>query len=452
MDASKKTGMAGRGKGGAFTLVELLVVITIIALLVALLVPVASSAWQTAHMTRCKTNLFRIYQAQAQWRADNKGFLLTGSRWMRYLWPYVEGDVSIFHCETRGAWGYGREFAEARLEAEDASDGSGSDYWDKDSSPWEQGGAGDPFKPTDDDRDAIFEFDVYLQKGSTGTSPGQGSESHERGPYSHTIPLGGHPWVERHDHGSHTKYNVDDTGSGNQNHDDIELDVYYNENGDPSRVDIIQASGWNSGSMRKRFIVDFKICGEVLVQDWGGQLKPDFKKHYGESITIEYEEEAWDDQSAADTEGGWINTDGAAIGMRVQNGKVIISGGLRRYYGDYAINYGTYVRRDDSVVSGVDGKLFYIFDFGGWDPVADFNHGGTEEDTWDKYFIWSTAGESVAIQEWEERFVDDAKDWKAWQALRHFGKANVLFCDGHIESLGPEELDYNDPRWTYKGR
>ncbi|HUU90058.1 MAG TPA: type II secretion system protein, partial [Phycisphaerae bacterium] len=78
MCGSKRSGTPERGAASAFTLVELLVVITIIALLVTLLVPVASSAWQTAHMTRCKTNLYRIYQAQGQWRADRDGRLLTG--------------------------------------------------------------------------------------------------------------------------------------------------------------------------------------------------------------------------------------------------------------------------------------------------------------------------------------------------------------------------------------
>ena len=451
MGGSNGSGMRGRGRACAFTLVELLVVISIIALLVTLLVPVASSAWQTAHMTRCKTNLFRIYQAQGQWRADRQGALLTGSRWMRYLWPYVEGDVSIFHCETRGAWGYGREVAEEWADSQSSSGSSGSDYFDSDSSAWESGTTSDPFKPTDDDRDAIFEFEVYLQEGSTGPAPGQGSNSGKRGPYSHTIPLGGHPWVERFDYGSHSKYRVDDAGSGNTSHDDLELDVHYNENGDPCRVEPIRPKGVGSWSLTRRFIIDFKICGETVVEDWAGELIGGTPA-YGESIEIEYEVDDWSGEVARGEEGDWIGTDGQARGVRFENGRFVISGGLRRYYGDYAINYGTYAKRDEALVTGVDGKLFYILDFGGWDPVADFNHGGTEDDEWDKYFIWSPRGQTEAIADWEQAFANDAQDWKAWQSLRHFERANVLFCDGHIESLAADELDYNDPRWTYQGR
>ena len=451
MCGSKGSGMPGRGRPRAFTLVELLVVITIIALLVTLLVPVASSAWQAAHMTRCKTNLFRIYQAQAQWRADNKSALLTGSRWMRYLWPYIEGDVSVFHCDTRGAWGYGREAAQERAENEGSSGAGGPDYWDDDTSPWEQGNAGNPFNPTPEDRDAIFEFDIYLQEGSAGPAPGQGSNSGIRGPFSHTIPLGGHPWVERIDRGSMQEYHVDDCGAGNTTKDDLALNIYYNANGDPCKVDVVQAKGYNSHSQQKRFIIDFKICGEVVVEDWAGRVIG-AKPHYGESIVIEYQADDSAVDPGSDSEAGWVSTDGQARGIRVEGMTAHVTGGLRRYYGDYAINYGTYARRDESLVTGVDGKLFYVLDFGGWDPVADFNHGGKQDDEWSKYFIWSPRGQSDAIAGWQQRFVNEANDWKAWQALRHFEKANVLFCDGHIESLTPQELDYSDPRWTYQGR
>ena len=135
--------------------------------------------------------------------------------------------------------------------------------------------------------DPLFEFDVYLQKGSTGTSPGQGSESHVRGLYVYTIPLGGwHPWVQATDYGSHLNYRVDDYGGGNNTHDDLELNIWYNEEGDPFQVDIIRAVGANSDSVKKRFIFDFVMDGEVIVEDWAGQEKPDFINHYGETIAV----------------------------------------------------------------------------------------------------------------------------------------------------------------------
>ncbi len=457
MCGSKKNRMPARRTACAFTLVELLVVIAMIAVLVALLVPVASSAWQAAHMTRCKTNLFRIYQAQAQWRADNDSALLTGTRWMRYLWPYVEGDETVFHCATRGAWGYSREAMEewaANKGKGQPGEEGGDEYWGPDSSPWEKNMSGNPFSPSDDDRDAIFEFYIYLQRGSTGVNPGDGSGSHERGDFAHSIPLGGHPWVKRIDHGdSYTQYRVDDTATGISSHDDLELNIHYNEAGDPCKVDIIQASGNYTASQSKRFITDFYICGERVITDWSGMENPDRKNHFGETIEIEYVEEDELDPAnpGSSSEGGWVRPSAVGRGFRWNPAtmKVTITGGLTRYYGDYAINLGTYSRWDGSTVTGVDGKLFYVLDYGGWDLVANYTTGSL--DRWDKYFISSLKGQADAISVWQAAFPGEG-DWKSWQALRHFGKANVLFCDGHIESLGPDELRQNGPGWSYRGR
>jgi len=375
---------------------------------------------------------------------------------MRYLWPYVEGDETVFHCATRGAWGYSREAMEewvANKSQGGAQPGQGGDeYWDSDSSPWERDMSGNPFSPSGDDRDAIFEFYIYLQKGSTGVNPGDGSGSHERGEFAHSIPLGGHPWVLRTDHGSYMNYKVDDCGTGMTNHDNLELNIHYNEAGDPCKVDIIQASGYNTWSVTRRFIMDFYICGERVVEDWCGQENPDRKNHYGETIEIEYEEDDMDPANpGSSSKGGWVRPGAAGRGFHWDPAtmKVTITGGLTRYYGDYAINRGTYERRDGSTVTGVDGKLFYILDYGGWDLVANYTTGSL--DPWHKYFISSLRGQTDAISAWQAAFPDEG-DWRSWQALRHFGKANVLFCDGHIESLVPDELRQSGPGWTYQGR
>jgi prepilin-type processing-associated H-X9-DG protein len=44
--------------------------------------------------------------------------------------------------------------------------------------------------------------------------------------------------------------------------------------------------------------------------------------------------------------------------------------------------------------------------------------------------------------------------WESVQALRHFGKANVLFCDGHIESMDKDELLLSKHKdlWNCKGK
>ena len=130
-----------------------------------------------------------------------------------------------------------------------------------------------------------LEFDVYLQTGAPSPDDATCAYTGIRGAFVYTIPLEGHPWVERIDYGSYSKYLVDDYGSVNMTKDDLELDVYYDANGDPWRVDIIQARGYNSTSIQNRFIIDFTFCGEVIVEDWAGRLLGG-TPHYGESIEL----------------------------------------------------------------------------------------------------------------------------------------------------------------------
>jgi prepilin-type processing-associated H-X9-DG protein len=77
-------------------------------------------------------------------------------------------------------------------------------------------------------------------------------------------------------------------------------------------------------------------------------------------------------------------------------------------------------------VSRADEKLFFILDY----PlrVADYTDGGEDRSDWNSYFFTSTDG-------WAPPSGYPAANWMQCQALRHFNKANVLFMDGHIETL-----------------
>jgi len=68
--------MSCKSSRNGFTLVELLVVISIIGLLVALLMPTLSQAREAAKNTQCTSNLRQIGLANHQYAASNKNFMV----------------------------------------------------------------------------------------------------------------------------------------------------------------------------------------------------------------------------------------------------------------------------------------------------------------------------------------------------------------------------------------
>ena len=84
-----------RSAQAAFTLVELLVVIGIIALLISLLLPALNKARQTALNVKCQSNIKQICYAMRIYASENKDSIL-GSPWTssRFLYSDVANDVA----------------------------------------------------------------------------------------------------------------------------------------------------------------------------------------------------------------------------------------------------------------------------------------------------------------------------------------------------------------------
>ena len=446
----RETGRRGR-RGGrdGFSLMELLIVITIVGVLAALLVPGFQGARQALYMTECQANLRTLYEAYGVRKADcvhNGQGVWEPARdvefenpeqsarfWTALLANYIDTDkqAEVFTCPARASWGYSRAYEDVevhnvRTAGMSAGAGGGGGPG--------AGGGSDVWQPSNDEIDAAIEFDVYFQQGSEGNVYGGGSDSGIRGDFCYTIPLGNSAWVQRREYSDHTNYKIDDEPSDGRsgNYDDLEINVYY-EGNQPSQVQIVGGQMHSSGSVARRFIFDLKICGETVIEDVAGQLQGG-SSHWGDTIDLLEDSQG----SGGGSFGGWRWDGNQWVSSHPWDFKILV--------GDYAMSMGTFQRRDSSLVRDrEDGTLFFLLDFGARKTIADFNHDESDDD-WEKYFIRDP-------HRWAEDFPGVAhKGWQYYQALRHGGKANVLFWDGHVEPLSPEDMEYLDPRWVYEGR
>jgi prepilin-type N-terminal cleavage/methylation domain-containing protein len=100
-----------------FSLIELLVVISIIAVLISLIMPSLKQAREVAQGTLCAGNLRQQGMAMIAYGNENRGYICVQTpadiynytRWMQLLSPYINGPDTSFYNST--SWYTGPTFA-----------------------------------------------------------------------------------------------------------------------------------------------------------------------------------------------------------------------------------------------------------------------------------------------------------------------------------------------------
>jgi prepilin-type N-terminal cleavage/methylation domain-containing protein/prepilin-type processing-associated H-X9-DG protein len=433
-----------RSMSRAFTLVELMIAIAIVVILVALLIPTFGSAWQVARMTKCQTNLAALYKAQANWNADRDSTdNAMNAGWAGTLTAYLESRTDALICPEAELLAVGG--------ATTTTPGSGG------------GGTGGASDPPETVYVAPDEPDIQLQDVTIGVLDASKNLLYE-------IPLAPSPywsWFQSWtlpDGRTHIGANLDDyfpkDSLGRYTDEDFYFTVEFRGTS-PIKVTIGPCDGSANTSVGKWS--DFRLNHKPI---WNGEVFANLfaAGHVGE--TIDVQKELGRDPSR---NLGYRKRVAYATWTIMSTSKAVLgatSYGLNR--GSYQVPYdGPQPALDPAnpqppmmardVAKG-DPKLIFILDYP--KAVADYTDIGDElADTafFDLVFIKSTAPDyEMPPSNWSSPPGLDGRTWQECQALRHFGKANVLFCDGHIEALEKDELDpapnKHRDMWNYQGR
>jgi len=403
--------MITKASKAAFTLIELMLVITILGVLVALMMPTVAQAWKVAAMTKCQVNLNRMWTAQNLRRADNDSTTFTASGvWPAMLAPYLENSADVFRCPL------GPDRPEltpmVTTDAEPyATVGAGTVADQGASSTVSENARG--FTISD------LTFRMYCKHWS-GYADGQ---------YLGTAFADASYGIERKDlGGGKVYYGVDDrsfftdhsVAAGNLDYRDIRFNVQFVDN----RIAQIEFIGSDNGTGSSYTAFRFEVwLGDEMICD-------DF---------VAKEGMVFGSDSTTGGSGGTGGTGGTTGGTTAdQPGGLNELAAIKSF--DYALNKGTY-RILDRAVGSIDPRSILILDYG--KSVA--NYSNKMPDMWSLYFT-ATEDEWMA-NPLNVSFLKRDDSWLTYTALRHFGMANVLFCDGHIETLGPDALAETSPLW-----
>ena len=392
----------------AFTLVELLVAILIICLLLALLMPVIASAWQMAEMTQCKTNLATLYKAQVVWAADQaKPAASLGQGWAGSMETYLENRPSALKCPSCPRVSRGYTPGGAGIGVNDTPDKimGGQSYT--------------PMELKDVcvgvlNMDGSVKYRIPLQPSARWACYGQAWQTDGRLLIKANIDEGGGILPDG-------QFPTDD--------DFIFTIEFYN--GKPWKVTF---GDCDANGTSQNTLLDFETqLNDVWKGIWNGQkFGIKFAEgHEGETINL-YKEAT--------------STGGDGNQLFFWNAWYAAQGILGAT--NYGLSRGACFDKAGRAVPVPDPKLFFILDYPR--TLADYTTiGNPVPDTayFDKIFI--SPAPPTPTTAWAPPPGLTGWTWQETQALRHFGKANVLFCDGHVESLGKDDLESNNPLWWY---